>query len=306
MFCPDRTPDQQFGAMHGAEAHGGACIPLVEKQDPSAEPKESTHDIHIERLQAEVTTFLGAYNQFLACCKGDLAELRRIDELGDHVTELLTAAQSGLFSEHMKLRGWTMRELLSPIVKARTDLKTLRAQLEHLGEAREKIGELGYEDAAKEAARLREIEESLDHVIRSRPLSTGPKTGTSIGSSPSVGGAIGKTPRTGAQIGAEGAVGADFGANPRTGRELGVTGPTGFEIGGTGRAGPEIGESRLNRDQSAVGSDLPPSAVNSSLPDTTVGSSLTPSTIGSSLGDTSIGSSLGGSSVGSTLQNHSR
>lgn len=307
-FCEGRTPDQQLGAAKGDSlaSDPGKCIPLVEKREQTTRDdgtRESARQLKIENLQAEVTGFLQKYNQFLECCKTDLAELQTVEELGDEVGELLAVAQSGLFSEHMKIRGWTLRELLPPVAKARADLKTLRAKLEHVSTGREKLGELGYEESAREAARLREVEESIEREVRSPSLPTGPKTGTSIGSSSSVGSAIGKTPRTGAQIGAEGAVGADLGATPRTGRDIGATGPTGFEIGATGRAGADIGESRLNSDQSAVGSSLQQSTVGSSISDTTVGSSLGQSTIGSSLGDTSIGSSLGGSSVGSSLQN---
>lgn len=303
-FCENRTPDQQLGAAKGDSS--GKCIPLVEKREQASRDegtRENARQLKVENLQAEVTGFLRKYNQFLECCKTDLAELQTVEELGDEVSELLAVAQSGLFSEHMKIRGWTLRELLPPVAKARADIKTLRAKLEYVGSGREKLGELGYEESAREAARLREVEESIERNIRSPSLPTGPKTGTGIGASSSVGGAIGKTPRTGAQIGAEGAVGGDLGATPRTGRDIGATGPTGFEIGATGRAGADIGESRLNSDQSAVGSSLQQSTVGSSISDTTVGSSFGQSTIGSSLGDTSIGSSLGGSSVGSSLQN---
>lgn len=307
-FCENRTPDQQLGAAKGDSSAGGpgTCTPLVEKREQTSRDegtRENARQLKVENLQAEVTGFLQKYNRFLECCKTDLSELQRVEELGDEVAELLAVAQAGLFSEQIKLRGWTLRELLPPVAKARADLKTLRATLEHVGSGREKLGELGYEESAREAARLREVEESLEKNIRSPALSTGPKTGTSIGTSSSVGGAIGKTPKTGAQIGAEGAVGAEIGANPKTGRDIGATGPTGFEIGATGRAGAEIGESRLNSDESAVGSSLQQSTVGSSISDTTVGSSLGQSTIGSSLGDTSVGSSLGGSSVGSSLQN---
>ena len=308
-FCENRTADQQLGAAKGDSSvrSRGECTPLVEKREKTSGDEgsagEKTRELKIENLQAEVTTFLQKYNQFLECCKTDMAELQTVEELGDDVGDLLAMAQAGLFSEHMKLRGWTLRELLPPVVKARADLKILRARLEHVGASREKLGELDYEQSGREAARLRDVEDSIDKDIRSRTLSPGAKTGTSIGANSSVGGSIGKTPKTGAQIGAEGAVGADLGANPKAGRDIGSTGPTGFEIGATGRAGADIGESRLNSDQSVVGSNLQQSTVGSNISDTTVGSSLGQSTIGSSLGDTSIGSSLGGSSVGSSLQN---
>jgi len=300
-FCANRTPDQQLGAVKGTTT--GECIPLAEKKDTSVIQKDRNREVRIENLQTEVTTFLRKYNQFVDCCKTDLAELQTVEELGDEVGELLAVAQAGLFSEHMKLRGWTLRELIPPVAKARADLKTLRVKLEDVGTARQKLGELDYQESSREAARLRDVEDSLDREIRSQPLPTGAKTGTGIGANPGVGSAIGKTPRTGAQIGAEGAVGGDLGANPKAGRDIGATGPTGFEIGATGRAGTEIGESRLNSDESAVGSSLQPSTVGSSISDTTVGSSLGQSNVGSSLSDTSIGSTLGGSSVGSSLQN---
>jgi hypothetical protein len=306
-YCPNRTPDQQLGAA--VKSPQPDCVPLVDKKETAGDEDrraaEKGRELRIENLQTEVIAFLQKYNQFIECCKTDLAELQTIDALGDEVGELLAVAQSGLFSEHVKLRGWTLRELLLPVAQARADLKTLREKLEHVATRREKLAELDYEEAAREAARLREVEESLDRSIRSRSLPTGPKTGTSIGASPSVGSAIGKTPRTGAQIGAEGAVGTDIGANPRTGRDIGVTGPTGFEIGSTGRAGADIGDSSLNSDQSVVGSSLPPSTVGSSISDTTVGSSLGRSDVGSNLNDTSIGSTLGDSSIGSSIQNRS-
>lgn len=307
-FCENRTPDQQLGAAKGDSTAGGPgpCTPLVEKRDRTSRDdgdQEHVRHLKIENLQAEVAGFLQKYDQFLECCKTDLAELQTVEDLGDEVGELLAVAQSELFSEHMKIRGWTLRELLPPVAKARGDLKTLRDKLDHVRTSRARLGELGYEESAKEAARLREVEEAIERDIRSPSLPGGPKTGTGIGASSSVGGAIGKTPRTGAQIGAESAVGADLGVSPKAGRDIGATGPTGFEIGSTGRAGAEIGESRLNSDQSAVGSSLQQSTVGSSMSDTTVESSFGRSTIGSSLGDTSIGSSLGGSSVGSSLQN---
>ncbi len=307
-FCANRTPDQQLGAAKAGGASNGAekCVPLVEKKDASnesADAREKTREMKIENLQAEVTTFLQRYNRFIECCKTDLEELRTVEELGDDVGDLLAMAQAGLFSEHMKLRGWTLSELIPPVAKARGDLKTLRAKLESIANGREKLGRLSSEESARQAARLRETEESIEKNFRTQSLPAGPKTGTSIGTSSSVGGAIGRTPKTGTQIGSEGAVGADLGATPKTGREIGSTGPTGFEIGASGRAGADIGESRFNIDQSAVGSSLQQSTIGSSISDTTVGSSLRQSNIGSSLSDSSIGSSLGGSSVGSSLQN---
>lgn len=302
-FCEHSSADQQLRASKGT----AGCVPLVEKKDPSASDSrtapESTRQLKIDNLQQEVTSFLQKYNQFLECCRTDLAELQSVEELGNDVNELLSMAQSGLFSEHMKLRGWTIAELLPPVAKARADLKRLHAKLEAIGNARNQLGQLDYESAAKESRRIQELEDSIQKDFQARSLPAGPKTGTGIGASSTVGTSIGKTPKSGTDIGAGGSQAADIGATPRSGANIGASGPTGFDIGATGRAGADIGESRLNSDQSAVGSSLQQSTVGSSIGDTTVGSSLGQSTIGSSLSDTSIGSSLGGSSVGSSLQN---
>jgi hypothetical protein len=307
-FCEHSSADQQLRASQGTSPSGTAgCVPLVEKKEPSPSDdrrtREATRQMKIDNLQQEVTTFLQKYNHFLECCRTDLAELQSVEELGNDVNELLTMAQSGLFSEHMKLRGWTIAELIPPVAKARADLKRLHTKLEAIGHARNQLGQLDYESAAKESRRIQELEDSIYRDFQPWPIPAGPKTGVGIGASPSVGTGIGMTPKTGTGIGAGGTTGADFGTTPKTGLDIGATGPAGFEIGGTGRAGAAVGESSLNTDQSAVGSSLPPSSVGSSLPDSTIGSSLGGSTIGSGMQDTSVGSSLGGSSVGSSIQN---
>ncbi|KAF4515868.1 hypothetical protein B566_EDAN000103 [Ephemera danica] len=302
-FCEHNSADQQLRASQGA----AGCVPLVEKKEPSASDarptQKSTRQLKIENLQQEATTFLQKYNQFLECCRTDLTELQSVEELGNDVNELLTMAQAGLFSEHMKLRGWTIAELLPPVAKARADLKRLHAKLEMIGNTRNQLDQLDYESAGKESRRIQELEDSIEKDFQGHALPAGPKTGTGIGAGSTAGTSIGKTPRSGTDIGSGGSQGGDIGVSPRSGSTIGASGPTGFDIGATGRAGAHIGESRLNADQSAVGSSLQQSTVGSSIGDTTIGSSLGQSTIGSSLSDTSIGSSLGGSSVGSSLQN---
>jgi len=304
-FCEHSSADQQLRASKDTVG----CVPLVEKRDPFTPeghpPQEPPRRVKIDNLQQEVTAFLREYNQFLECCRTDLAELQSVEQLGNDVNELLTMAQSGLFSEQMKIRGWTIAELLPPVAKARADLKRLHAKLEAIGNARNQLGQLDYESMAKESRHIQELEDSIQKDFQPRSLPAGPKTGTGIGASSTVGTSIGKTPRSGADIGSGGSQGGDVGVSPRSGAYIGASGPTGFDIGATGRAGADIGESRLNSDQSAVGSTLQQSTVGSSIGDTTVGSSLGQSTIGSSLSDTSIGSSFGGSSVGSSLQNRS-
>ncbi|MGQ0809724.1 MAG: hypothetical protein ACT4OO_00660 [Nitrospiraceae bacterium] len=318
-YCANRAPDQQLGASLHPERKGKArsepgCVPLVDKNthaigdepDAAARPAKPRRTLKIENLQSEATTFLQKYRQFLACCKTDLNELATVEELGDEVADLLQMAQSELFSEQMKLRGWTLREIIPPVAKARGEIRDLRIQLEDIGRSMEKRGMLDYEAAGKETLAIQETEESIQKTFRPHKLPAGAKTGLDIGTTPSTGKEIGKTPTTGTRIGAEGLTGPEIGVNPKTGREIGSTGPTGFEIGVAPRAGPEVGESRLNSDPSAVNSTLQPSTVNSSLTDSTLKSTVTtPSTMGSSLQDSTIGSTLGGSSVGSSLQNRS-
>ncbi|MET0514826.1 MAG: hypothetical protein ABW047_05795 [Nitrospiraceae bacterium] len=318
-FCENRTADQQLGASpHPERRSSGAassgCSPLVEPWDKATRedgesarrPVKSRRAMKIENLQLEVSHFLEEYRQFLNCCKTDPAELERVEELGEDVTDLLQIAQNGLFSEQIKLRGMTLGEMIPPVASARQQLRRLHKQLEDLGQSMERKENLDPDEAARELSVIQETEHAIEKGVGPRTLPSGAKTGAEIGKSSSVGKDIGKTTTTGTAIGAEGLTGPRIGVNPKTGREIGATGPTGFEIGETGRAGPGIGESSLNREtSSSADSSLRPSTVGSSLQDSTIGSSIAPSTTGSSLSDSTIGSSLGGSSVGSTIQNRS-
>ncbi|MGE0277723.1 MAG: hypothetical protein AB7G68_13310 [Nitrospiraceae bacterium] len=315
-YCGDRTADQQLGAAsHPERSHNGrpdaGCTPLIDdtpldesKPTNALKASRPSREMKIDNLQREVSDFLREYRQFLDCCKTDPAELERVEELGDQVGELLRLAQTELFSEQMKLRGMTLKEMIPPVARARHDLSVLRKQLEGLGALMEKRDAAGYEEAGRETLSIRETEETLRNRLRPYDLPGGAKTGIEIGATPSAGKAIGRTPASGTAIGAEGLTGPSIGVNPKTGREIGATGSTGFEIGATGRAGPDIGESTLNRaTSSSVDSTLPQSTIGSSLQDSTIGSNIGKSTTSSSLPDSSVGSSLGGSSIGSSLQN---
>ncbi len=318
-FCGNRTTDQQLGAsLHPERRSGGiaesGCSPLIEPRDKAAredvdsarKPVKPRRALKIENLQMEVSHFLQEYRLFLNCCKTDPAELERVEELGEDVSALLQVVQNELFSEQMKLRGMTLREMIPPVASARQQLHLLHKQLEDLGQSMERGENLDSEEATRERSAIQDMEDAISRGVRPTPSPSGAKTGAEIGSSSSVGKDIGKTSTSGTAIGAEGLTGPRIGVNPKTGREIGATGPTGFEIGETGRAGPGIGESPLNHEtSSSADSSLRPSTIGSSLQDSTVGSSISPSTTGSSLPDSTIGSSLGGSSVGSTIQNRS-
>ena len=317
-YCGARKADQRLGAAAHPERNRDGqphadCTPFIEKK--AAEEDGSSHErkavrpprnLKIENLPVDVSRFLQEYRQFLDCCKSDPAELERVEELGDEVGDLLRLAQTDLFSEQMKLRGMTLKEMISPVASARRELSVLRKQLEQLGVLMEKRDASGYEEAGQETILIQETEEALQKDVSPQLLPSGAKTGLEIGATPSAGRTIGKTPTSGTAIGAEGLTGPKIGVNPKTGREIGATGPTGFEIGATGRAGPDIGESTFNSGaSSSAGSTLPQSTVGSSLQDSTVESNIGTSTTGSSLSDSTIGSTLGGSSVGSSLKNRS-
>ncbi len=305
-WCPDRKSDQQYSATKGL----AACHSSRRKRPRHQRKKGETstgdkppRDFKIENLQDDVSTFLNKYRHFLDCCKTDLSELQQVEELGDEVGELLKSTQANMSNHSMASRGIILREMIPSVLTARADLKKLRVMLERIGTSTNTRDAGDFEASGREAHAIREIEESIERDIRAPKLSTGPKTGTSIGSAPTAGTSIGKTPKTGNTIGAEGVTGQDIGASSRNSHNIGSSGPVGFGIGATGRAGPSIGESTFNSESSsAVGSSLQRSTVGSSLSDSTVGSSFGGSSVGSSLGDSSVGSSFGSSGVGSTLQ----
>jgi len=305
-WCPDQKADRQYSADQGP-----GCVPLVEKKEtPSTEQEgetptgdKSPRDFKIENLQDDVSTFLSKYRDFLDCCKTDLSELQQIQEMGNEVGDLLKSTQANMSNHSMASRGIMLHEMIPAVSRARSDLKKLRATLERIDTSTNARKSEGFEASGREANAIREMEESIERDIRAPKLSTGPKTGTSIGNAPAAGPSIGKTPKTGNMIGSEGVTGQSIGASSKHGHDIGGSGPAGFGIGVTGRAGPSLGESTFNSESSsAVGSSLQRSTVGSSLSDSTVGSSFGGSSVGSSLGDSSVGSSFGSPGVGSTAQ----
>jgi len=306
FWCADQKGDRQYSAIEGP-----GCVPLVEKKESrTAEQDGETsadnkpeREFKVENLQDDVSTFLNKYRRFLDCCKTDIAELQQVEEMGNEVGELLKSTQKNMSNHSMASRGIMLREIIPTVSKARADLKKLRATLERIGTSSEIRDSGDLETSGREVNAIREMEESIERDIRAPKLSTGPKTGTSIGSAPSAGPGIGKTPKTGNTIGAEGLSGQGIGASSKHSHDIGGSGPAGFGIGATGRAGPSIGESTFNSESSsAVDSSLQRSTVGSSLSDSTVGSSFGGSSVGSSLGESGVGSSFGSSSVGSSIQ----
>lgn len=247
-WCPDRPPDQQYAATPEP-----GCTPLVEKEDKKkdAERKDrkpkARDPIKIENFQSAVGAFLRDYRAFLDCCTNNVESLDMIEELEDLASDLLKTAQTNLFSEQMKLRGFTLRELIPPVARARDELRVIKKRLERIGEAEETLPTLDFESAGRARRRIQEEEEAIKKEFRPTRPPEAPSTGMEIGVTPSMGPAIGTVPPTGTEIGTAPPTGLAIGVTPPTGKEIGQTPRTGFETGTTGRVGPAIGDSSLNR-----------------------------------------------------------
>lgn len=250
-WCPQRPADQQYSA-----APGPGCTPLAEKPDKPAEGARAPHkEIKAENLQTEISNFLREYRQFIGCCSTDIASLKDLKELEEQANHLLRTAQTVLFSEQMKLRGFTLREIIPPVAQARDNLKTLRAKLEAIEKAQEKVEDLGYEAAGREQRRIREEEEAIKKEFRPTLPPESARTGTEIGDTtlPNRPGTLSQDTTvpnvTGTDFGnttLRNSTGTDTGTTPPTGTDIGQTPSTGFEIGTTGRVGPAVGDSTLN------------------------------------------------------------
>lgn len=282
-WCPNRPPDQQYAATPEP-----GCAPLVEKEKkdrPAKDDKPRTRPpLKIENLQAEASAFLQQYRQYVSCCATNPDSLDDLEDLDDRASDILNTAQAGLFSEKMKLRGFTLSELIPPVARARDQLREIKTRLQRLEDAKDRLDQLGYESAGKERRRIQELEESITRDFGLKAPAASPKTGAEIGRTPPSGPEIGHVPPTGPELGAAGRTGRELGYTPPTvGKDIGRTPPTGFEIGGTGLTGPAIGESDLNRRPSLSDSTLPGSTVNSDMRNRPPGSTISPSSVGSDL-----------------------
>ena len=121
--------------------------------------------------------------------------------MGDEVGDLLKSTQANMSNHSMASRGIMLREMIPTVSKARADLKKLRATLERISTSTNTRDSGDFEASGREANAIREMEESIERDIRAPKLSTGPKTGASIGNAPAAGPSIGKTPKTGNTIG---------------------------------------------------------------------------------------------------------
>ena len=213
---------------------GPGCVPLVEKKETRTAEQEREkptrnkppHEFKIENLQDDVSTFLTKYRRFLDCCKTDLNELQQIEEMGNEVGDLLKSTQTNMSNYSMASRGIMLHEMIPTVSRARADLKKLRATLERINTSTNTRKSRGFEASGREANAIREMEESIERDIHAPKLSTGPKTGASIGNAPAAGPSIGKTPKTGDTIGAEGVTGQGIGASSKNSHDIGSSGPS--------------------------------------------------------------------------------
>jgi len=279
-WCPNRPADQQYTA-----APEPGCAPLVDKKDASSAKSGTPFPkIKVEHIQPEAAAFLKDYRQYVNCCANDTDSLDELGELENRATAILDSAQTGLFSEKMKLRGFVFSEVIPPVARARDQLREIRKRLELLAAAEQKLDQPDLESAARARRRVQDLEESIGRDFEQKSQPASPKTGKQIGRTPPTGEEIGKVPPTGAEFGTQGRTGRDLGYTPPTvGRDIGQNAPTGFEIGKTGVAGPAIGDSQLDRRPSDVSSTLGGSSVNSNFNSKPLGSNLAPSRIDSDL-----------------------
>ena len=280
-WCPQHSPDQQYGATLEP-----GCVPLVEKEKKDQPTRDdqaaALPQITAENLQAEAASFMNDYRRYLACCTTDPDSLEDLADLDDRASAILKAAQAGLFSEKMKLKGFTLSEVIPPVARARDQLHEIKKRLEGIAIAKDRLDRLDSEAAGRERRKIHEAEDSITRDFGVKPPPPGAKTGMEIGQTPPSGTHIGQVPPTGGEIGVQGKTGRDLGFTPPTaGKEIGQTPPTGYEIGKTGTAGPAIGESDLNSRPSGVKSTLGGSLVDSDMQNRPLGSNISPSMIDS-------------------------
>jgi len=284
-WCPGRTADQQYAAT----AEPG-CEPLVGQQererskggkDERGKPIKPLPELQVENLQSETAAFLREYRKFIDCCVNNVDAMDELNALEDKAIAILLTAQDKLFSEQMKMRGFTLQELIPPVVRARDDLRKLRLRVKSLDNAYEKVETLDYEAAGRERRRIREEEETLSKDFQPARPPEAPRTGSEIGTIMGTG-PTSLPNRIGTGAGSStlpATIGIDAGTDqstdlrPRVGAEMEATtlpnqtgtilnnsdlrSGTGFELGSgkgpTGpstlpsRAGPSVGQSDLNK-----------------------------------------------------------
>jgi len=170
-WCPKRTPDQQYSTTRAP-----SCVPLVSEADKKRAAEREKEGklqagppLKIQNIQTEISKFVRRYRRFLDCCANDPASLDEVDQLQDQAFELLKAVQeTGLLNmgAGTNQRQFTTSELLRPVVQASQDLRKLRTRLDQLGESKDILDALEYEEAARERRRIQQEEDAITKELR--------------------------------------------------------------------------------------------------------------------------------------------
>ncbi len=287
-YCPNRTPDQQY-----SDRLAPGCVPLVDKEEEAAKAaqkevakkkgQEFTErtPVRIENLEREISSFLRDYRKFLDCCVNDPDSFETVEELEERASGLLKDIQdTGLINMSTSQRGFTTTQLVSPVAQARIDLRKIKQRLESLGKAKDKVGDLDYETAAKERRRIEQEEGALKKEFRPTRPPDSARTGEEIGDTTTpnkYGETFGDTtlrPATGTEIGTVVSPGSDQQQDlrPRPGLDTQDTTLPNY------RVGPDTQDTTLpysfgaeiDKKQNPGGSSTTPSRVGPNVGDSTL------------------------------------
>ena len=287
-WCPNKNPDQQYKTIPEQ-----GCVPLVDEGDTGRTGEDGRvkerRQIKIENIQSEASMFLRRYNNFLDCCANDPASLVEIEDLEDQSSDILAAIQqTGLVNMSTSQRGFTLREIITPVARARDDLGKLRKRLERIAESKNRLDTLDYESAGRERQRIQEQEKAIKREFRPIRSPESARTGTEVEDTT-------LTNRFGTTIGnatigdttLPNATGTDIGTvvSPKSDQNLDLRPRRGLDTQDTtlpNRYGPELG-----------GGNTPPTTLPYSFgldigpAQNPGGSSTTPSRVGPNIGDSS-------------------
>ncbi len=247
---------------------GPGCTPLVQEKKAGAqdESKAVREPIKTENLEREVTAFLQRYRQFLACCANDpgMTSLDDIEELRGQASHLLNQVLKTTSVASIAMSR--TQALISQLAEARERLDLLKNRLEALSKSKERLNELGPEQAGRERRRIQEEERSISKDFSPKTNRPNAPTGTEIGGAAPTGTAIGQSAPTGTDVGKTAPTGSEIGTTPPTLGELAGTeagpernrensltttqpvtpGKVGADIGSSSPTGPDIGNSSFN------------------------------------------------------------
>jgi hypothetical protein len=156
--------------------------------------------------------------------------------------------------------------LISQLAEARQRLALLKNRVEALDKSKDRLDELGYEQAGRERRRIQEEERSISKEFAPKTNRPNAPTGTDIGGAAPTGTDIGRSAPTGTDVGKTAPTGSEIGNTPPTLGELSGTesgpernrensltttqpvtpGKVGSDIGNSSPTGPDIGNSSLN------------------------------------------------------------